>query len=395
MLIEGVCMDMRKNTALVLLIAINLMTIVRHFVSFGTWEIVPWLALAVPFFLFPRARPQVTTRTQEAIIIYTLLFVGLYLTIWWVTGYIDSFGRSPYARTAMGLIHNIGLFGGVIVAQELVRAFIASSGERNKKYMAIFVAVTFILYHLKISTFIASFSSVSTLVPYVGGTLLPTIIQSIMLTWLTWTAGPIPALLYRFIPELIQWALPTLPKIGWLIKMMLGIVVPVFTLLALQQVATPRLPNKRAKKNRNYNQSNPVVWILFLAILSSMFAFTLGLLPYKPMVIATNSMLPAIRSGDVVIMRSADTSTLEVGDIMAYRLEGYNIVHRVAAVNMYPDGNRFILKGDNNSDPDALEVAGEQILGEVIYVVPYVGLLSLAIKAIDTPQNVPVETGSD
>ena len=112
------------------------------------------------------------------------------------------------------------------------------------------------------------------------------------------------------------------------------------------------------------------------------------------MVIATGSMLPVIRPGDMVIMEDTAAGSLQVGDIAVYRSGNYQIVHRVAAINTTSNGNSFVFKGDNNDAPDAKAVEYKQILGKVVQIIPYVGLFSLAVKTADTPEDVPVQTGN-
>jgi signal peptidase I len=192
------------------------------------------------------------------------------------------------------------------------------------------------------------------------------------------------------------WGLHTIPGSSIAIRglKMLGVVVPLFTLLALQQVATPRRAGRRRSKRGEDSSAHPVSWALFLLLLASLFAFVMGMLPVKPMVIATNSMYPAVVAGDVVILRQVDQDALKPGDVAAYHAEGFNIVHRIDSIDSVDGVKQFTFKGDNNPSPDAKAVAGDLIFGKVIYRIPYLGRLSLALKTIESPENVPVDTGS-
>lgn len=389
-------MSTRDRTAIGLLMALNLLTIGKQLLPIGNWSLLLWMAAAVPYFVFPRARPRVPRRTQDELLIYTIAFLAIYLTVWWLTGYIDSFGRSPYDRSLPGLAGNLIFLGGPIVAQEITRTFLAGSGKRNNRWFPVLAGVTLFLCGLRFNMLADNLTSVSKAIPYVFGTLVPAIIQALLLTWLVWTCGLFPALLFRFLPEAVQWVLPNLPKTGWLLKMMVGVVVPLFTILALQQAATPKV--KKHRSSGRWMQSGrvrPVIWSMLLMILAAMFSFTLGLLPYKPIVIATNSMLPVIRAGDVIVIEPPKPDSLKVGDVVSYRLGEYNIVHRIEEVTIVGNQQQFIFKGDNNDSADMLPVAPEQIMGKVVYVIPYVGLVSLAIRSMDNPSTVPVDVGKN
>jgi len=135
-------------------------------------------------------------------------------------------------------------------------------------------------------------------------------------------------------------------------------------------------PEKRKKKKLRVVRSilSWVEWFLFLAVIgfcaytfimtSQGKAARLG--GYSLLNIVTGSMEPTIYKDEYVIVKKADTSELEFGDIIAYYSEapdikGRLVIHRI--VEVQPDGT-FILKGDANSTADKLPVRADQILGK-------------------------------
>ena len=101
-------------------------------------------------------------------------------------------------------------------------------------------------------------------------------------------------------------------------------------------------------------------------------SFFLGILPIAPVAVATGSMEPAIGVGDVVVVCRTDPDTLQVGDVIRYRLDGYTVIHRIVERQDGADGQAqaFITQGDNNNGPDSEPVSPEQIMGRVILTVP-------------------------
>jgi signal peptidase I len=67
-------------------------------------------------------------------------------------------------------------------------------------------------------------------------------------------------------------------------------------------------------------------------------------------VVDGTSMLPRLHGSDLVLLRTAPR--YEVGDVVAYRsaVMGRVVLHRIVAIQ----GDRYVLKGDNNGfiDPD-------------------------------------------
>lgn len=387
-------MDTRMGVALILLAAISGLTVGKCIAYLGWYELAFWLMISILAFFFRRQVVHTNRRVREGLLIYTLLLAGAYLVLWWVSGYAEGFGYSPYSRSALGFVKNLGLFGGIIAAQEYTRAYLLRCDGSSKQWMAMAVAFSFFVYSLNLKKIPAAFSDWGELFQYIGGTVLPGVCITVFLTWLSRTAGFLPPLVFRLVPEAAQWLLPALPKSSWQTNMMLGAAFTVFAMIIMQQLVPAYHHQKSVKKRHPQKRTSPMAWIGLMMTLSLMFSFSLGLLPVRPMVIATGSMLPVIRPGDMVILQDTDAKALHVGDVIAYQTEGYQIVHRVMTILPSRNGNSYIMKGDNNDSPDVNAVQESQVLGKVVQIIPYVGLLSLSVRKIDSPQSVPVETGS-
>lgn len=337
-------MDTPQKIAWLLLLAVNVMTVVNQVVYPGWYELAFWIALALAAFLFRRAYISPGRRLLESTLLYVLLFLGAYLILWWGSGYFSGFGSSPYLRTAAGILKNAVLFGGIIAAQEWVRAYALSCGSGSRR-MAVFAAWTFFAYGLNSAYVRDAFANWSAFFSFLGGMLLPAVCAAVFLTWLSRSAGFLPPLLWRLLPEAAQWLLPAFPKSDWQTNMLINAAFPIFALLILERLE-PGLHRRSGKRKRR--RSKPAAWAGLAAFMGLTFAFFLGLMPLRPMVIATGSMLPAIRPGDMVILANADAAALKEGDVIAYQLEGLQIVHRVVQVVSDGEGISFVLKGDNN-----------------------------------------------
>lgn len=101
------------------------------------------------------------------------------------------------------------------------------------------------------------------------------------------------------------------------------------------------------------------------------------LLGWKPTVVVSGSMSPAIRPGDVIVAAPVpDVSQARVkpGQVVlveAPALPGELLMHRLVR---YDDDGRMILKGDANAVPDSTPVAMESLRGVPRLRVPFIGL---------------------
>jgi hypothetical protein len=84
----------------------------------------------------------------------------------------------------------------------------------------------------------------------------------------------------------------------------------------------------------------------------------------------TNSMDPVFDAGSNAIqITPTSPDQIEVGDIISYRHNGKVIIHRVIEKGIDGEGWYFIVKGDNNAQPDPNRVRFEDVTRVVVAVV--------------------------
>jgi len=86
----------------------------------------------------------------------------------------------------------------------------------------------------------------------------------------------------------------------------------------------------------------------------------------------TNSMDPVIDSGaNAIHVVPATAEELEIGDIVAYQstFSQSTIIHRIIDIGQDTEGIYFILKGDNNPQPDPEKVRFDQIKRVLVAVI--------------------------
>ena len=91
---------------------------------------------------------------------------------------------------------------------------------------------------------------------------------------------------------------------------------------------------------------------------------------HLPLIVLTDSMYPAIQSGDLILCKTAQPETIAVGDVIAFFDPAGNgtsvVTHRVIEVTQQDGGLAWRTQGDANNVADALLVPAENLVG--VYV---------------------------
>lgn len=115
---------------------------------------------------------------------------------------------------------------------------------------------------------------------------------------------------------------------------------------------------------------------------------------YSVLTVSSGSMAPALRNGDLIIVRPAAIGDIKTRDIVLFESGGDRIptVHRVIGVNDVETritdrttgaidvshDYRLVTKGDANPEADSREVTADRLRGAVWFTVPHVGALGNA-----------------
>ncbi len=97
--------------------------------------------------------------------------------------------------------------------------------------------------------------------------------------------------------------------------------------------------------------------------------------------VASGSMEPALRRGDVVVFDSSEIVDVEIGNVIVFDTGSGSTIHRIIAIN--PDGS-VITQGDNNRSADSSPVQSDMLSGAGFIVVPWVGMPTLWQSEGDT-----------
>jgi len=110
-----------------------------------------------------------------------------------------------------------------------------------------------------------------------------------------------------------------------------------------------------------------------------------------PLVVVTSdSMVPALERGYLLVLQHQSPEDIDVGDVIVYNAEWHStapVVHRVILIE-YVDGEyRYYTQGDNNDSQDPDYRTYDDIVGVVVFDIPWIGNITLFLQ---TPGVLPV-----
>ncbi len=391
-------MQKSKNITILIIIFLIIYFFINQmfFSKFGnvyTFVINPisFIGIAIIFRIFMLS-PYNTNKFRKDIIQYVFITMFSYAIIYLILGIFTKYGKNPYSSTLRGLVINIFVYASVFCSIEYIRyKLIHNVYNQDVNIVFVIIVIAFSIWDLKLFNVLENGLTVYSGFKFLFYNFVPVVIKNVLFTYITLKADYFPTIIYNFIYYFILWIPPILPKAPWVAEAMFNTFFPLLLLLYIRYYVAKK---DRFQLNKVYAEKSPGSLILFCTALIVLILFALGVFPIKPVGVATASMYPQINVGDAVVIKKCNANDVSVQDIIEYQMEGYTVIHRVISKYQKDGEYFFITKGDNNQDEDTKPVSEEQLIGKVIFKVPYIALPTIWLHSVQSQEAVEVETGS-
>ncbi len=355
--------------------------LVSYFVPLVYWgtitALLSLIAGGFDFLVGPRSI-KITKIAVVIAVVQIFLFVD--------AGILTKFGKSPAARTLVGILLNLIRVLPSLVGLELCRYYLVKI-SRGMNFNLMISGITLLCTFASTSfTGIFNIQDRYLYVKYLGEVFLPSLSENLLSTYLSLLGGPIAAVCYRMPFTVFMWVSPILPDLPWGFKSLIGVMVPTVGFVSV--AATASLSDyikagvRGFRSGRDLKEDkNTLGSFIFAAVMVVIVWSSTGLLGFQPRVVVSGSMTPTIQVGDIVVSVNVDPTDIKIGDVLLYMVGPTPIMHRVIEVR--GRGTYFITKGDANSVPDD-PVAAKQVRGRLLSIIPKIGWVPLYIKIMTT-----------
>ncbi len=368
-------LKLRIIVAMILILASKLLLYAGLLKGYSAYVVQPFLwflAFAVLFDLIDRNSSSIYT---------SILLASINIGVLMLTGIISGWGLNSYDTSIYGVLLNIIRIIPYVLGLEFLRAAIVQRirDYKNLDRNILLISVFFTMIMISLSKFMLSISDEMIMLKFIISTLLPLFSLNLFLTYLLLNAGVWNTVSFSLISKIFVFIAPVLPNIQWFIEgivytsLYLGLLM--LSIALLGEIGIPKVELKRTSITRKIAGILTYIVVVMILVIIMVGSF-------KPFVIASGSMEPNINIGDIVLMKSTSIDSVHIGDVIAYTISNRIVVHRV--VEILNESNKIYIKtkGDANKEADPELVTDKMFLGEIIYVIPKVGLIILGFQYI-------------
>lgn len=330
-----------------------------------------FLALALIIFRYLFGFEKSRFRVTKDVILDTIVFVTIFLLLYYLFGLVSGFARVGNYYSWAAMRDYVLPVAFISVIREILRYnYLVKIG--NDKTLLIIGVITFILIEVSNSIYFGSFNSGVQVFKYFALTLLPAISFNAYATYAAKNSGYSSTMIYSLIMGLYPYLIPVIPDGSEYVVSIIKLLLPVIILYRIYLT----VKNESDEKiSRDYNKKDYISLSVATIVVAVLVYFSSGYFKYYAVAIATGSMSPNIKVGDVVVIKKTDDyENIKVGEIIAYDYHDHLIVHRLINKIEVEGRYYFYSKGDANKDEDNYVIDQEMIIGTTNIKIPYLGL---------------------
>lgn len=301
----------------------------------------------------------------------TIIFLIIFLIAYYIFGLIIGFAKTGNHYTINGLTTFIIPIIVTTIIKEIFRYAALCKAEGNIKAL-ITTTLLFILIDIVSTLYYGKFSSNYEIFLFLALTVLPALSTNISFTYITKKVGYKPVILYSLVMELYYYLLPIVPNSNEYITSVVEFTIPI---IYCYRIYTFFKKDYDEEVERTYKKKHIITLIPSIIIVIVLVYLTSGYFHYWAIAVASGSMAPNIKKGDVVIIEKIEGKfdKLKINDTIAFKYENIVVVHRLIKIITEDGKYYFYTKGDANIKEDNYAINEDMIIGVVNHKIPYIG----------------------
>jgi signal peptidase len=338
------------------------------------------LAAGIAHLLLGGQRDRLRHKSDKMLIIASVMSV--WFVAYFLSGLALTFVHNVVASSWQIIAINLLAFGAAAASVEYVRyALMLLAGRRNALWFGVIVSLILAVQQIGLLQ-MNDLGTVIDIVKFVITFVVPAVVGSFLLTYLSVSTGLGSQLVYSLGIVAVTVLPPIIPKYDWYMTSMSSVLLAVAIYIMIDRASDE---SDEVRARHRHRHPKVAFDAAFGLVMVALVMFMVGVFTYKPVVIMSNSMVPIFSKGSIVIVQQLrDPMDISIGDIIQYQTEDKVITHRVVAIDTAEDdsGDRiFTTKGDNNPSNDT-PVNQSHLIGIVRSTVPYVGYPTVWLREV-------------
>ena len=329
-------------------------------------------------------RRKISSINKKQATILMIIFAMFYLGIFYLFGLYFGFIRTKIGFSISTIFKFILPISVIIVSSEFIRRIFLSHKLiikfKSKKIdiSPLLTFVSMVIIDLLIYTEVYNLAKLDDFLTILGFVFFASLSCNLLYNYITNRYGSKGIIIYRLITVLFIYIIPIMPDMYVFFKSFLRMLYPYIIYLVFEKLYSKNdyiIAVQDKKKEVIGNTILLVIAALLVMLISCQFR-------YGIIVVGSGSMTGTLNKGDAVIFEKYTNQKIEEGQVIIFKYNDIQTIHRVVDIQKVNGEYRYYTKGDANKRNDDEYRTDADIYALVELKVKYIGYPTIWVREL-------------
>ena len=329
-------------------------------------------------------RRKIITAEKKYATILMVIFAMFYIAIFYLLGLYFGFTKAKILLSISTILKIILPLSIIIVSSEVLRRVFLSQKLQIKiksfklDISPILTFIAMIIIDILVYAEVYNLAKLDDFLTVLGFVFFASLSCNMLYNYITNRHGVKGIIIYRLATVLFVYIIPITPNVYIFFRSFLRMLYPYIIYVIFEKLfRKEKITTAKTEQRREFIGNTVFITLAALLVMLISCQFKYGII-----VVGSESMTGTLDKGDAVIFEKYKNQPIEKGQVIIFKYNNIQTIHRVVEVQKVNGEVRYFTKGDANARNDSEYRTNKDVYALVNLKVKYIGYPTLWVREL-------------
>lgn len=329
-------------------------------------------------------RRKIVTAEKKYATLLMVIFAMFYIAIFYLLGLYFGFTKAKILLSISTILRIILPLSIIIISSEVLRRVFLSQKLQIKiksyklDISPILTFIAMIIIDILVYAEVYNLAKLDDFLTVLGFVFFASLSCNLLYNYITNRHGVKGIMIYRLVTVLFVYIIPITPNVYIFFRSFLRMLYPYIIYVIFEKLfRKEKITTAKTEQRREFIGNTVFITLAALLVMLISCQFKYGII-----VVGSESMTGALNKGDAVIFEKYKNQPIENGQVIIFKYNDIQTIHRVVEIQKVNGEIRYYTKGDANARNDNEYRTDKDIYALVNLRVKYIGYPTLWVREL-------------
>lgn len=329
-------------------------------------------------------RRKIVTAEKKYATLLMVIFAIFYIAIFYLLGLYFGFTRAKILLSISTILRIILPLSIIIISSEVLRrVFLSQKLQIKIKSLKLDISpiltfIAMIIIDILVYAEVYNLAKLDDFLTVLGFVFFASLSCNLLYNYITNRHGVKGIMIYRLVTVLFLYIIPITPNVYIFFRSFLRMLYPYIIYVIFEKLfRKEKITTAKTEQRREFIGNTVFITLAALLVMLISCQFKYGII-----VVGSESMTGALNKGDAVIFEKYKNQPIENGQVIIFKYNDIQTIHRVVEIQKVNGEIRYYTKGDANARNDNEYRTDKDIYALVNLRVKYIGYPTLWVREL-------------